>query len=109
LDGSIRSIAAVNGKYALTLPAAHCDDPNYGCAIGGTPIILVEDAPARMEAASPIDAATATPGPSSAATSSTPPNIDLPIGAIVIGLGIELVLVSVALRRRTPRHVSGRK
>jgi hypothetical protein len=109
LDGSIHSIAAVNGKYALTLPAAHCDDPNYGCAIGGTPIILVEDAPARMEAASSIDAATATPGPSSTGASSTPSNIDLPIGAIVIGLGIELVLVIVVLRLRTPRHVSGRK
>jgi hypothetical protein len=47
LDGSIQPIAAIDNQYRLTLPGAKCDDPVHGCAVGGSPIILVEDAPSK--------------------------------------------------------------
>jgi Glycosyl hydrolase catalytic core len=62
LDGSTQPIKAVNGKYRLTLPGAKCDDPNFGCRVGGHPIILVENTPAKSLAA-PVVARTATPLP----------------------------------------------
>ncbi len=62
LDGSTQPIKAANGKYSLTLPGAKCDDPNFGCRVGGHPIILVESTPAESLAA-PVVASTATPQP----------------------------------------------
>lgn len=47
LDGSTQAIAAINNQYRLTLPGAECKDPLHGCAIGGAPIILVENAPSN--------------------------------------------------------------
>jgi hypothetical protein len=61
-DGSTQPIKAVNGKYRLTLPGAKCDDPNFGCRVGGHPIILVENTPAKSLTA-PVVASTATPRP----------------------------------------------
>jgi hypothetical protein len=61
LDGSTRTITAVDGQYKLTLPAAKCDDPKYGCRLGGKPIILVENAPANFAASASIQADTVTP------------------------------------------------
>ncbi|HTP11385.1 MAG TPA: hypothetical protein VMP08_24200 [Anaerolineae bacterium] len=63
LDGSTQPIAAVNGQYKLTLPAAKCDDPNFGCRIGGHPIVLVENQPVDPAAAATIQVSTATPLP----------------------------------------------
>ena len=64
LDGITHTLTAVNGRYALTLPAAKCNDPNYGCTIGGTPLIVVEEAAAHTAPAivqtEPIVTATAT-------------------------------------------------
>jgi len=57
-------IKPVNGKYRLTLSGAKCDDPHFGCRVGGRPIILVENTPAKSLAA-PIVASTATPQPKS--------------------------------------------
>jgi hypothetical protein len=62
LDGSTQPVKAVNGQYRLTLPGAKCDDPNFGCRVGGHPIILVENMPAKTLAA-PVIARTATPLP----------------------------------------------
>jgi hypothetical protein len=62
LDGTTQTISAVNGTYQITLPAATCNDPSRICAIGGTPIILVENAPAKLNAG-PINPNTATPRP----------------------------------------------
>jgi len=61
LDGSTQPIKAVNGQYQITLPAAKCDDPNYGCRGGGHPIVLVENQPADPAAAATIQVSTATP------------------------------------------------
>jgi hypothetical protein len=47
VDGITQTVTAKNGRYELTLPAALCNDPKYGCTIGGTPVILVESAPPR--------------------------------------------------------------
>lgn len=60
-DGVTRTVEAVNRQYQLTLPAARCDDPNYGCRLGGRPTILVEDAPADLAVAAAIQAGTVTP------------------------------------------------
>ena len=158
LDGTTQAITAVNGAYQIMLPAATCNDPSRICAIGGIPIILVENAPAKLNAG-PINPDTATPRSTStptvkpptatrpAATStlrpsqtpsptqpapSQPPatSIVIPtatstiepisasmpqlppaaagssslIGLIVLGLGIELVLVIIALRLGIPRR-----
>jgi hypothetical protein len=62
LDGSAQPIKAVNGKYRLTLPGAKCDDPHFGCRVGGHPIVLVENKPAKSLTA-PVVASTATPLP----------------------------------------------
>jgi hypothetical protein len=67
LDGSTQPIAAVNGQYKLTLPGAKCDDPNFGCRIGGHPIVLVENQPVDPSAATTIQVSTATPPPEAAA------------------------------------------
>jgi len=61
-DGSMQPIKPINGKYRLTLSGAKCDDPHFGCRVGGRPIILVENTPAKSLAA-PIVASTATPQP----------------------------------------------
>jgi hypothetical protein len=68
LDGSTQPIAAVNGQYRLTLPGAKCDDPNYGCRVGGQPIVLVENQPADPSAATNIEVTTATPLPEAVVT-----------------------------------------
>ncbi len=47
VDGSTQPLAAINNQYRLTLSGAKCDDPKFGCAVGGSPIILVEDAPSK--------------------------------------------------------------
>ncbi|HZY44507.1 MAG TPA: hypothetical protein VFF70_07140, partial [Anaerolineae bacterium] len=47
VDGSTQPLSAINNRYRLTLPGAKCDDPKFGCAVGGSPIILVEDAPSK--------------------------------------------------------------
>jgi hypothetical protein len=61
LDGSTQPISAVNGQYKITLPGAKCDDPNYGCRIGGHPIVLVENQPVDPSVAETIQVITATP------------------------------------------------
>ncbi len=71
LDGSTQPISAINGQYQLTLPAAKCDDPNYGCRVGGHPIILVEGGAANFAAAPAIQAETATPTLASACADCT--------------------------------------
>ena len=60
VTGLTETIAAVNGRYQLTLPAAKCDDPRFGCAVGGSPIILVEEAPSKSNNGS-IVVSTVTP------------------------------------------------
>jgi hypothetical protein len=70
LDGSIQPIAAINNQYRLTLPGAKCDDPLHGCAIGGTPIILVEDAPSKS--GGNVIVSTSTPLPACFDCTSTP-------------------------------------
>ncbi len=62
LDGSTQPITAIGRRYNLTLPGAKCDDPNFGCRVGGHPLILVENVVANP-AAAPIVASTATPRP----------------------------------------------
>ena len=62
LDGSTQPIKPTGRYYRLTLPGAKCDDPNFGCRVGGHPIILVENKPVKSLAA-PIVASTATPRP----------------------------------------------
>lgn len=59
-DGSTQSIAAIDNRYRLTLPGAKCDDPHFGCAVGGSPVIVVEDAPAKSNGGS-IVVSTITP------------------------------------------------
>jgi hypothetical protein len=71
LDGSTQPIAAVNGQYKLTLPGARCDDPKYGCRVGGHPIVLVENQPADPSAAATIQVSTATPPPEAVANDPT--------------------------------------
>lgn len=44
-SGKTQAIAADGGAYALTLPGALCNDPAHGCALGGTPLVVVEDLP----------------------------------------------------------------
>ncbi len=62
-DGSTQPIHAVDGQYKIALPAAKCDDPNYGCRVGGHPIVLVENEAADPEASTKIQVSTATPMP----------------------------------------------
>ncbi len=69
LDGSTQPIQAVNGQYKITLPAARCDDPNYGCRVSGHPIVLVEGEAADPAAATTIQVSTATPIPGITTTS----------------------------------------
>jgi len=73
--GQAKTIAPVDGAYRLTLRAALCNDPKHGCAVGGAPLMLVEERsatelPAAVPAASASEAAgvTATPEPSSTPT-----------------------------------------
>ncbi|HSD83628.1 MAG TPA: hypothetical protein VLG46_07210, partial [Anaerolineae bacterium] len=68
LDGSTHAIKAVNGQYKITLPAAKCDDPNFGCRVGGHPIVLVENEQADPSAVATIQVSTATPPPEGAAS-----------------------------------------
>ncbi len=72
LDGSTQPIAAVNGQYQITLPGAKCDDPNFGCRIGGHPIVLVENQPVDPSAAN-VQVSTATPEPGAAVAPSATP------------------------------------
>jgi hypothetical protein len=91
--GEARTIEAVDGAYRLTLPGALCADPLHGCAVGGAPLIIVEDAP--VDAAfqpqvtlaptptpypTPTPTGTPTPTPSSTptATPTTTPSATLP-------------------------------
>jgi hypothetical protein len=60
LDGSTQPIKPAGRTYRLTLPGAKCDDPNFGCRVGGRPIIVVENTPAKSSAA-PVVVSTATP------------------------------------------------
>jgi hypothetical protein len=69
LDGVTQTLTAVNGQFELTLPAAKCNDPNYGCTIGGTPLIVVAEAAARSN---PVVIATATLPPSTPTLTPTP-------------------------------------
>jgi hypothetical protein len=79
LDGSLQSIKASNGQYKLTLPAAKCDDPNYGCRVGGHPLVLVENEAADPAAAAVIQVSTATLCPDCTPTpTSTPYPTDAP-------------------------------
>ncbi len=68
--GATQIITPTAGVYRLTLPAALCADPVHGCAVGGAPLVIVEDAPAG---AAPQATADATPGASASAAHSTPP------------------------------------
>ena len=78
LDGSTQPIQAVNGQYKIALPAAKCDDPNYGCRVGGHPIVLVEAEAADPAAATTIQVSTATPLPGTAITSISETATDAP-------------------------------
>ena len=82
--GETRIITPVDGAYRLTLPAALCADPLHGCAVGGAPLIIVEDAPAAMGsplptlAPAPTLTPTVTPSPTPTSTptataTATPP------------------------------------
>lgn len=70
--GQAHTITPVDGAYQLTLPAALCNDPKHGCALGGAPLMLVEKGSAtELAAALPVTSAagvTATPEPSSTPT-----------------------------------------
>jgi len=61
VDGTTRPITAIGNRYKFTLPGAKCDDPTYGCAVGGSPIILIEDTPARIVGGRSIVVSTVTP------------------------------------------------
>lgn len=80
-DGTTTTLTAKRGRYELTLPAALCNDPNYGCTIGGTPVILVESDPPR-----PAKVLRAPARPAEAA----PDDWTL---LLVIGVGLEVVLI----------------
>ena len=75
--GEARIITPVDGAYPLTLPGALCNDPRHGCALGGAPLIVVEDAP---PSAAPQSQATGdippviTPSPTSTPTSAPSPS-----------------------------------
>ena len=58
--GATRIITPTDGVYRLTLPAALCADPKHGCAVGGAPLVIVEQAPAN---AAPQPQATAEASP----------------------------------------------
>jgi len=65
-QGRVQSIEAQQGRYALKLDAAQCPDPKQ-CAIGGSPVVLVESASSQ---------ATRTPTPTrtlATPTASRPP------------------------------------
>jgi hypothetical protein len=61
VDGTTQPLAAIDNQYRLTVPGAKCDDPTFGCAVGGAPIILVEDAPAKFGGSGSIVVSTITP------------------------------------------------
>jgi len=89
-DGTTTTLTATRGHYDLTLPAALCNDPKYGCTIGGTPVIVVESQPARpakVLRAAPVRAP-AQPAPESAA--------DV-VPYVVIGIAIEVVVIAGVL------------
>jgi len=88
--GETQIITPVDGVYRLTLPGALCNDPKYGCAVGGAPLIVVEEAPggnvinpqAALDATPtstpsptppPTATATVTPSPTPTATASATP------------------------------------
>ncbi|MGH2594207.1 MAG: hypothetical protein ACRDGG_11915, partial [Anaerolineae bacterium] len=58
--GATRIITSTDGVYRLTLPAALCADPKHGCAVGGAPLVIVEQASAN---AAPQPQATAEASP----------------------------------------------
>src|SRR3990172_4370349 len=66
--GQAQTIAPVDGVYQLTLPGALCNDPKHGCAVGGAPLILVEEG----SAAQLPTAAPATPAPAAESVTETP-------------------------------------
>jgi len=86
--GEMKIITPTHGAYQLTLPGALCNDPKHGCAVGGAPLIVVEDAPSgnviNSQAAitvtatptsspTPTETATVTPSPSPTVTASATP------------------------------------
>jgi len=90
-DGTTSTLTARRGHYDLTLPAALCNDPVYGCTIGGTPLMVVENQPVK-----------------SAKTLHAPaqPAPDLPADIaplIVLGVVIEVALIAgvLVLRQRS--------
>jgi hypothetical protein len=80
-DGITTTLTAKRGRYELTLPAARCNDPSYGCTIGGIPVILVESQPARPAKVLRADAKPA---------EAVPDDWTL---LLVIGVGLEVVLI----------------
>jgi hypothetical protein len=70
--GQTQVITPTGGVYRLTLSGALCADPLHGCAVGGAPLLVVEDAPVSGTS-QPTETATAvkTPLPSTAAPSPT--------------------------------------
>lgn len=89
-NGTTTTLTAKRGYYHLTLPAALCNDPTYGCTVGGTPLIVVENQPTKP---AKVLRAPARPAPD-LMTEIAP--------LIVIGVVIEVVLVTgiLVLRQR---------
>ena len=82
-DGTTTTLTATRGHYDLTLPAALCNDPKYGCTIGGTPVIVVESQPAKP---AKVLRAPAQPAPFKI--------VDDVVPLIVVGVAIEVMLVA---------------
>jgi len=91
-DGTTTTLTAKRGRYDLTLPAARCNDPTYGCTIGGKPVIVVESQPAKPAKAlhAPVQ-----PAPSKIVDEVAP--------LIAVGVAIEVALVAgvLVIRQRS--------
>ena len=91
MDGVTTTLTATRGRYELTLSAAKCNDPNYGCTIGGTPLIVVEDNPPRP--------AKVLRAPVQADIQPAPQPVEDIAPLIVIGLAIEAALMAIVVVR----------
>jgi cell division septation protein DedD len=115
--GETQTITPTDGVYRLTLPGALCADPLHGCAVGGAPLILVEDAtvdavfqpqvtfaptptatpsPTATLAPSPVPSETPTLAPTATA-SPTPKPTQQPVPQTTEGLSSVLRLIALTL------------
>ncbi len=72
--GATQVITPVDGAYRLTLPGAQCETL-HGCAVGGAPLILVEDAPANSALAPAGDATPVAATPTASPTPTPTPTL----------------------------------